>query len=110
MTFTEDMIAGIDYGKLVAATPHIYNVTLTLANTEYSQVLPAGTKKFTIHERGGNTFRLSFETGRVAAPTEPYVTVEEDQPYWEDHLYLTGVTVYLADPTGGRVIEIIAWT
>lgn len=110
MAFTEDMIAGIEYSKLMATTPHIYNVTLTLANTEYNQALPAGTKKFTVQERGGNLFRMAFETGRVATPTEPYVTVGDDQTHWEDHVYLTDVIVYLADPTGGRVIEIIAWT
>lgn len=110
MTFTEDMIAGIEYGKLMATTPHIYNVTLTLANTEYNQALPAGTKKYTIQERGGATFRLAFETGKVATPTEPYMTVATSQTHWEDHIDLTGVTVYLADPTGGKIIEIIAWT
>lgn len=104
------MVLPHDRDLVQADTPHIYNVTLTDADTEYSQALPNYTKKITIQERGGNLFRLSFTKGKVAAPTEPYVTVGEDQPYWEDHLYLTGVTVYLADPTGGRVIEIIAWT
>ncbi|MFB0543813.1 MAG: hypothetical protein ACETVR_03430 [Candidatus Bathyarchaeia archaeon] len=104
------MIAGIDYGRLLGMTPHIYNVTLTLPNTEYSQDLPAGTKKFTIQERGGNAFRLAFETGRVATPTEPYATVGANQTYSEDHVYLTDKKVYLADPVGGRVIEIICWT
>jgi len=114
MAYIPDITAGIDYGKLrnlfQAGTPTIYNVMLTNANTEYSQALPAGTKKFTVKERNGNTFRLAFETGRVAAPTEPYLTVLSNQVYWEDHVYLTGVTLYLAAPVGGRVIEIVAWT
>ena len=94
----------------VAQTPYIYNVTLTLANTEYSQALPRGTKKFTISERNGNAFRWAFEPGRVATPTEPYQTVLANQVYFEDHVNLVGVTVYLAAPVLGRVIEIVAWT
>lgn len=94
----------------VATTPVIYNVTLTNADQEYSQLLPNGTKKFTISERNGNPFRLAFETGRVAVPTEPYKTILSNQVYWEDDVNLVGVTLYLAAPVGGRVIEIICWT
>ena len=94
---------------LIAQTPYTYNVTLTLANTEYSQALPRGTKRFTISERDGNEFRLAFATGLVAAPTEPYETVLASETYWEQNLYLTGVTIYLAAPVVGRVIEIVAW-
>lgn len=117
-TYVPDVISGIDYGKLkfiiaslkVSTTPTIYNVTLTNANQEYSQALPTGTKKFTVKERNGNPFRLAFVTGQVAAPTAPYVNMLSNQVYWEDHLYLTGVTLYLAAPIAGRVIEVIAWT
>jgi len=94
---------------LIAQTPYIYNVTLTLADTEYSQALPTGMKRFTISERGGNAFRIAFSTGLVATPTEPYYTVLANENYWEQDLYLSGMTVYLAAPIGGRVIEITAW-
>ncbi len=94
---------------LIAQTPYIYNVTLALANTEYSQVLPRGTKRFTISERNGNAFRLAFATGLVATPTEPYGTVLSNVTYWEQDLYLVGMTVYLAAPVLGRVIEIMVW-
>jgi hypothetical protein len=95
--------------SLIAQTPYVYNVTLTNANTEYSQALPRGTKRFTISERNGNPFRLAFATGRVALPTAPYMNMWANQSYSEDDLYLVGVTVYLAAPVGGRVIEITAW-
>ena len=96
--------------RSIGRIPTIYNVTLTLANTEYSQALNLGTKKFMISERNGNAFRWAFETGRVATPTEPYETVLSNQMYWEDHVNLVNVTVYLAAPIAGRVIEIIVWT
>lgn len=96
--------------RSIGRIPTIYNVTLTLANTEYSQALNLGTKKFMVSERNGNPFRLAFEAGKVAAPTEPYKTVLSNQVYWEDSVNLVGVTLYLAAPVGERVIEIITWT
>jgi hypothetical protein len=96
--------------RSIGRIPKIYNVTLTNANTEYSQALNLGTKKFLVSERNGNPFRLAFETGRVATPTEPYKTILSNQVYWEDEVNLVGITLYLAAPSGGRVIEIICWT
>jgi hypothetical protein len=93
----------------ISETPIIYNVTLTITDQEYSQAFPHGTKKFTIKERTGQTFRLAYETGRVATSTEPYVSINANQIVWEDHVYLVDKTVYLAAPGVGRVIEIICW-
>ncbi len=90
-------------------TPVIYNVTLTAADTEYPQTLPLGTKKFTLKERDGGAFRLAFTKGLVAAPTEPYFTILENQAYWEDDLLLSNKTLYFAG-AGQQTIEIIAWT
>lgn len=97
--------------EMRAHQPVIYNVTLTLADTEYSQPLPAKTKKITVKERNGNIFRLAYESGRVAVPTEPYMTLLANQTYWEDHIQppVTGLTLYLAAPVAGRVIEILVW-
>jgi len=94
---------------LHAKTPHIYNVTLTSADTEYSQALPDGTKKFSVQERDDNAFRLAFETGKVAAPAEPYLPLES-QTYYEDGVYTSGVTLYLASSVADSHIVIIAWT
>jgi len=96
-------------GQPPATTPTIYNVTMTLADTEYSQALPSQTKKVTIHTRDGTAFRLAYETGKVAAPTEPYFTVPANASKSEDNL-TTSVTIYFACAAGGKVIEIEAWT
>jgi len=90
-------------------TPVIYNVTMTSANTEYSQALPANTKKFLVHTRDGTAFRLAFVTGKVAAPTEPYFTID-GVPYWEDHINPALLTLYFACASAGKVVEIIAWS
>lgn len=114
-----DVAGGFDYSrltnKLQANVPVIYNVTLPAANTEYSRLLPPGTKKFTVKERNGNPFRLAYITGLVALPLTGYVNVLGNQIYWEDHVFLgsitpsVGLTVYFAAPIAGRVIEIICW-
>jgi len=92
-----------------ATTPTIYNVTLAVINTEYSQALPANTRKFLVQCQDGTEFRLAFETGRVAAPVAPYLTIRANCIYWED-MVLTGVTIYVAGGTAGKVVEIVAWT
>lgn len=97
-------------GVAPGRTPVIHNVTLTGADTEYSQALPEGTKKFTLKERNVKPFRFAFETGRVAGPTEPYVQVQELMAYWDDSLETEDVTLYFASTVAGRVIEIVVWT
>jgi hypothetical protein len=60
----------------ITATPTPYNVTLTNANTEYSQALPANCRKFEFQARTEATVRLAFVTGKVAASTAPYMTLK----------------------------------
>ena len=94
-----------------ATTPLTYNITMILADTEYPQILPANTTKFFIKTRDDSSFRIAWETGKVATSTEPYTTVPAKSPYWEDHLkLLTALTIYFASALAGRVIEIGVWT
>lgn len=107
-------IAVDEYGRVKtssypATTPAVYNVTMTNADTEYSQALPSGCRKFTVHCRDGTEFRLAFVTGKVATPTAPYLTVPENACYWEDNVKSSG-TIYVACDTAGKVVEIVAWS
>lgn len=93
--------------------PAIYNVAITDGNTEYSQALPSLTKKFLMHCRDGTAFRIAFETGKVATPTEPYFSVPTNQAYYEDFLEAASLTLYFACAGGAGInksMEIIAWT
>lgn len=94
---------------LPATTPVPYNVVMTSADTEYSQALPANTKKFLIHTRDGTVFRLAYVTGKVATPTAPYFTVPINKSYGEDFIKTSG-TLYFGCGSAGKVIEIIAWS
>ena len=95
--------------------PTIYNVTMTVADIEYSQQLSIYTKKFLIHTRDETEFRLAFETLHVATPTEPYLTIPQGSRYYEDDLFLRvqttdwNGTIYFASDSAAKVIEIVEW-
>lgn len=91
-------------------TPTIYNVTMTNADTEYSQALPAGTKAFEFQCRTDFDVRFAFATGKVATPTAPYMTLKSRHVYFKDRINLTSKTLYIACATAAQVIEIICWT
>jgi hypothetical protein len=98
--------------KTFAWRPRIYNVTMTLADTEYSQELPIDTLKVLVHTRDESTFRIAWEAGRVATPTVPYFTVLSNSRYFEDDINLRATahrTIYFASDDAGKVVEIIAW-
>ena len=94
--------------------PIIFNVTMTNADTEYSQGLPYNCLAFLVHTRDESAFRLAYETGYVATPTEPYLSVLSGSRYFEEYtnLYVyggLGLTLYFASASAGKVIEIVAW-
>ena len=96
---------------LVASEPTTKNVTCTLANTEYSYTLPAGTIHFDMQARGNTLLRFAFAPGVVATPTGDYATLkpgftwETPSPLWGQQT----LTIYLASPSAGAVAEIISW-
>lgn len=95
--------------------PTIYNVTMTVADTEYSQQLSQNTKIFTIHTRDESEFRLAFATGYVATPTEPYFTIKAGSRGYTAgvDVYVANTdwngTLYFASDSAGKIIEIIEW-
>ena len=93
-------------------TPYIYNKTMTSADTEYSQALPRGALTFLIHTRDETIFRLSFETGKVATPTAPYLTILANSGYSEFEIVNEdeSLTIYFASPSAGKVVELLVWT
>ena len=91
------------------ASPNLYNVTLTVADTEYSQALPAATKILAFQCRTSFDVRFAFVTGKVAAPTAPYMTLKADMTYFMDTADLASGTLYLASSQAGVVVEIEAW-
>ncbi|MBA7612195.1 hypothetical protein ES703_19431 [subsurface metagenome] len=104
------LITAVGLLPQLATTPVIYNVTMTNLDTQYSQALPANTKKYTIQTRDGTAFRMAFVTGKVAAPTEPYFSIGTDGFHHEDLINPAAVTLYFACDEAAKVVEIIAWS
>jgi hypothetical protein len=96
--------------QAIATTPTLYAVTMTTANTEYSQLLPTGTKKYRIHLRDFSGFYFAYVTGKVATPTDPYETIAANNEKYEDNLYLTSITIYFSSTASSKVAEIEVWT
>lgn len=93
--------------RLLAVTPTIYNVTMTLADNEYSQALPANVSKFTVKCRTNYPVKLCFT---VNESNVTYITIPPGQNYWEDNLYRAATTLYFQCPVAAQVLEIVAWS
>ena len=104
----DDIITAL--GIPTSTTITEYAVTLTNANTEYSQALPANTKMVQFRCRGLYDVRYSFTTGKVATPTNPYQTLLAGLSAHDDKLNLSSKTLYLACSTAGQVVEMTVYT
>ena len=93
------------------ATPTVYNLTLTSADTEYSQAMVANCRRIEFQARTEASVRFAFVTGKVATPTAPYMTLKAGD-YYDSGPINQGdspVTLYLASATAGTIAEIISW-
>ena len=93
----------------IVTTPTVYNLTLTVADTEYSQALSANTREFRFRCRTAFDVRYAFVTGKVAVPTAPYLTLPGGSDYWSDNDKLAATTLYFASSEAGVVVEIEEW-
>lgn len=90
-----------------ATTPNIYNVTTTLADTEYSQLLPDETKQLLIRARTNATVKFAFTSGNSGTV---YTTIPAGASFSIEGVSLTGITVYFQSNVAGTIVEINAWT
>lgn len=92
------------------ATPTAYALTLTDANTEYNQALSAHCRGFEFQCRTETTIRFAFATGKVATPTDPYMTLKAGDYFSSPKLHMADArTLYFASATAGAVVEILEW-
>ncbi|MAG44710.1 hypothetical protein CL633_02370 [bacterium] len=85
----------------------IYNVNVASANTEYTQVFPANTKRYFIKSRSqAKSFRLAFAKGS-AAISAVHMTIPANGYISPDGLDLTGATAVFESKSAGHKLEII---
>jgi len=87
-------------------TPTIYNVTATLADTEYSQALSNSTKKLLIRARGRTKLQISWEAGQTDTT---FITIPAGAVRQLDGLDYSG-SIYLRSSQAAQIIEIEEWT
>lgn len=81
-------------------------VTCTAANTEYTFLLPKGTKQFTIVSNTANAaLRIAYESGEVATG-DRFLGIGADESYYEFDLDLDPQTLYIASDTAGAIAVI----
>ena len=94
--------------NLVGKTPTVINKTLTLANTEYSQILPADTTRFTLQARTSHDVKLSYTSGESGTV---YITIKAGSSYTEENLDTgSALTLRMQSTNAGIVVEIIAFS
>jgi len=90
--------------------PTVANLTLASGDTEYEHALGPRTSRVSFQCRTGVECRFAFETGKVATPTAPYMSLKAGQAFNENGLEsASGDIIYFASSTAGAVIEIMTY-
>lgn len=83
--------------------PSIFNVPCALTTVEYSQALPANTKKFVLRARKHSKIQFAYAPLAVNYLTiESGVSLEDINPY-------IGATLYFKCSKADEVVEIVAY-
>jgi hypothetical protein len=91
----------------IVGRPTIANTAITLADTEYSYDIPAGTKRFEIKLRALNALlKLAFISG---ASGTTYITIPYGGSYVENDVKAGPITLYFQSPSATQVAEIKTW-
>lgn len=105
--------------QIMVSNPVIKNINLSTPNVEYSVVLPAGTRRFSIKSRldiddGNGIIRYSYVQGIVANATDigedSYYTVGQYVEDSEENLVLSSpLAVYFSSNTPNVVVTVKYW-
>lgn len=83
----------------------VYNVTVSLANTEQSITLSNNTKSFLIKVRGNSSLKLAFNSGESSTN---YITISPGANYYAEGLNFSG-DLFFQTTKPSQVIEILEW-
>lgn len=91
-----------------ATNPSIVTVSMVTAGTEYSAVLPSGTKQYRIRLRDLANLQLSYTAGQSNVL---YTSIPRGCFIAEWDLNLSApTTIYFQSPSANQVAEIVLWT
>lgn len=102
-----DLLKGL-FPVTAIADPNISNIPVTLAATEYSTALPAGTREFRLRSRKDGILQLAFSAGQTGTT---YVTIYPGSTYTRKNLRRsTPLTLYYRSSKPSDVLELEYWT
>jgi len=98
----------LDVNPLLPNTPQIINVVMALANTEYSQALPTGTKQFLIRARDTKgLLKLAFTSGESSTN---YVEINRGASYATTQILPSGtLNIFFQSTQAATTAEILVW-
>lgn len=103
--FTASLRAAGSADDQTVDQPVVKNVTCTVADTEYSQAIPNGTKKFLLKARAAADLKFTFV---ALGSATLYATIPAGSGgLWIDTAKMRGLTVYFQSPTAGTVVEML---
>lgn len=93
-------------GGSTTTTPTIYNIDLTLANTEYSQAITNGAVKITLRTRLASNLKVSFTATESGVK---YITIPPGASYEINTIRTNNLTLYVQSDVAANVLEIVEW-
>jgi hypothetical protein len=98
----------INISLTAKSTPTILTVPAALANTEYSFVIPSGTKEYRFRNRDNSRIQYSFVSGTT---NTVYLTVKPGNIEVEKNLQLSSnLTIYFRTPKSNQNLELLLWS
>lgn len=87
-------------------TPQIENITIAVAATEQSFVLPSGTKQFWMRTRGNGKLQYSYV---ATESTTKFITVPAGYTEEIRDVDLSSTTLYFQCNKAGEILELAIW-
>jgi hypothetical protein len=104
--FNTSQLPPIQANLVGASSFQVANITCVLVNTEYSYLLPSGTKKLKLRARGTARLQLADATGLT---NTTFFTIHPGECYEDDMISAT-LTLFFQSSKAGEIVEIITWT
>lgn len=87
-------------------TATMFNVSMPVSGTEYSQALPANCKKFIIRSRSKGKIQLAYTTGESGTK---YITINPGATFEDNNLYVSQ-TIYFQSSKNTDILELLAFS
>jgi hypothetical protein len=88
--------------------PVVMNVSVPLANTEYTVTIPADARRFSLQARGQTTLQISDQPGQS---NTTYFTLRQFNTYGVDSIKGSStINLYVQSTKPNQVIEVEYWT